>query len=330
MSSRISLSPTYENPSAMHHLIFFITGNPGLISYYDTFLGTLHLLLSNQYSSKSDVFHIYGESLAGFGDNDSPSKTTGYPYTLEDQIETRLQCLKDQKILSGPRQGGFYDSVILMGHSVGTYILLEVLQRLRKSSSTLKVKAGILLMPTVIGLAESSSGVRAKPLFQIPGFPRGASLIANALLTPIPKSGVKWLVKLMLGMPDAGAEVTARFLKSSMGIWQALHLARDELETITEDKWDEDIWGIEHKDVASQKEIPKLIFYFAEEDHWVANHTRDWLISARGKEEGDSWSSKPEMSIDINGVGHDFCIRHSEIVAEKVKLWIDDIIEASR
>jgi hypothetical protein len=37
------------------------------------------------------------------------------------------------------------------------------------------------------------------------------------------------------------------------------------LETITEDKWDEDIWGIEHIDVASQTEIPKLIFYFAEE-----------------------------------------------------------------
>jgi len=36
---------------------------------------------------------------------------------------------------------------------------------------------------------------------------------------------------------------------------------------MTEDKWDEDIWGIEHEDLESKNKsnIPKLIFYFAEE-----------------------------------------------------------------
>jgi hypothetical protein len=42
-------------------------------------------------------------------------------------------------------------------------------------------------------------------------------------------------------------------------------LAKDELESITEDKWDGDIWGIEHEDAGSIIEIPKLIFYFGEE-----------------------------------------------------------------
>jgi hypothetical protein len=41
-------------------------------------------------------------------------------------------------------------------------------------------------------------------------------------------------------------------------------MAKDELETISEDKWDEDIWGIEHADAESRKEIPKLKFYFGE------------------------------------------------------------------
>lgn len=40
------------------------------------------------------------------------------------------------------------------------------------------------------------------------------------------------------------------------------HMAQDELESITEDKWDEDIWGIEHADGESTRDIPKLIFYF--------------------------------------------------------------------
>jgi hypothetical protein len=34
------------------------------------------------------------------------------------------------------------------------------------------------------------------------------------------------------------------------------------METITEDKWDEDVWGIEHEDGTCMVEIPKLIFYF--------------------------------------------------------------------
>lgn len=34
------------------------------------------------------------------------------------------------------------------------------------------------------------------------------------------------------------------------------------MDNITEDKWDEDVWGVEHEDAASAVEIPKLFFYF--------------------------------------------------------------------
>lgn len=81
------------------------------------------------------------------------------------------------------------------------------------------------------------------------------------------------------------------------------------METITEDRWDEDIWGIEHEDLDQKRQIPKLIFYFGENDHWVANHTRDALIATRGRAEDDTSSSKPIMMIDENGVDHGFCIR---------------------
>lgn len=81
------------------------------------------------------------------------------------------------------------------------------------------------------------------------------------------------------------------------------------METITEDRWDEDIWGIEHDDEGQKRQIPKLIFYFGENDHWVANHTRDALIAARGRTEDDKSSSKPIMMVDDNGVDHGFCIR---------------------
>lgn len=99
------------------------------------------------------------------------------------------------------------------------------------------------------------------------------------------------------------------------------------MKMITEDRWDEDVWGIEHEDEDEDRlDIPKLIFYFGQNDHWVAEHTRDALIAARGRKP-DSKSSKPIMLIDENGVDHGFCIRHSESIAEKVAMWIEDIIK---
>lgn len=34
------------------------------------------------------------------------------------------------------------------------------------------------------------------------------------------------------------------------------------MRMITEDKWDEDIWGVESHNRDSKFEVPKLIFYF--------------------------------------------------------------------
>lgn len=41
-------------------------------------------------------------------------------------------------------------------------------------------------------------------------------------------------------------------------------MAKDEMDIITEDKWDEDIWGIEHEDLGQKRQIPTLIFYFGQ------------------------------------------------------------------
>lgn len=80
-------------------------------------------------------------------------------------------------------------------------------------------------------------------------------------------------------------------------------------------------------------------------DHWVADHVRDELIEAHARSEGATESSKPKMMIDTNGVPHAFCISeydlevyftmhsdmdsdHSELMAEKVKSMIDEIVMA--
>jgi hypothetical protein len=215
------------------YLIFFITGNPGLIAYYNTFLSTLHTLLESSTPSLNPppAFHIYGQSLAGFEDVDddiSTPATTTQPYGLTEQISQIYTALKSQAIPLGPRKGEPYDGVFLMGHSVGSYILLELLGRIRKETDDVdsapvpKIRAGILLFPTVTHIAQSPSGLKFSALACLPDFARRAHGIAKALLWPVPRSVLGWVVGVVMGMPTDAAGVTMRFLESRRGIWQAL------------------------------------------------------------------------------------------------------------
>ncbi|TAQ86936.1 hypothetical protein B7494_g4733 [Chlorociboria aeruginascens] len=304
MPSQISYSPISKNPNASYTLIYFITGNPGLIGYYTTFLSTLNTLLSSS-STPTSTIHINGQSLFGFEDEDI-SANTDSPYTLEQEIQLSLQSIKTQRIPSGPRENQPYDNIILIGHSVGAYILLEAISRLRNTNTPMKINGGILLFPTVTHLAQSPSGVKFTSLCRIPNFPQTANLVAKVLLWSLPWAATRWFVGLVTGMPPDMAQVTAKFLRSRMGVWQALRMAKDEMEVVTEDRWDDEIWGIEHDSGEKQKNIPKLVFYFGQDDHWVANHTRDELIAARGGSETSK--SKPVMLIDENNVPHSFCL----------------------
>jgi pimeloyl-ACP methyl ester carboxylesterase len=220
MACTISIAPGHKNPSASYHLIFLVSGNPGLVSYYGTFLTTLHQLLSEK-ESDEHAYHIYGESLAGFGDNDTLSKVSGLPYSLEEQVETRIEKLKERSIPSGTKKGQAYDSIILIGHSVGTYIILEMLQRLKKSPH-LNIRGAIMLFPTVTHLAQSPRGTKVSGIIQIPGFARGVGLVAKTFTSLTPRWAIKSFVSFMTGMTEESVEVTTRFLTSRIGIWQAL------------------------------------------------------------------------------------------------------------
>jgi pimeloyl-ACP methyl ester carboxylesterase len=237
MSSILHVPQGYS-PTAKHYLIFFITGNPGFLGYYRQFLQTLRDLLYSDpkpHKSGSDVaFHIFSQSLPGFEDSEpiKPGRTS--PYGLLEVIDHTFNLLQRQRISVGERKGQAFDGVILMGHSVGAYIALEVARRIREQSNNAgsqtlpqtptnpKIDAAILLFPTVTHLELSPSGVKFGWLFRLPDAPRRASWLAGWLLWPLPRNGLKWLVGTVLGMPEDGAGVTAEFLRSKRGVWQAL------------------------------------------------------------------------------------------------------------
>lgn len=78
------------------------------------------------------------------------------------------------------------------------------------------------------------------------------------------------------------------------------------MQTITSDKWSDDIWGM--SDV--QEPLAKLFFYFGRGDHWVAERTRDEIIAVRGRQSSSSKGEGggPTMLVCEDGLPHAFCL----------------------
>ncbi|PKX97045.1 bifunctional triacylglycerol lipase/ester hydrolase [Aspergillus novofumigatus IBT 16806] len=310
-----------STPSSSQVTIFMISGNPGLVGYYHTFLSLLaDKLGSRGAQSKSQSrshacdFQIYGHSLGGFELDDPENLDAGKRlFDLEDQI-----CYVQGKLDGFLAGAETKQKVILVGHSVGAYIAMEILRRHRERSDArartgagadradFDIVGGIMLFPTVVDIAKSPSG-RKLTLALVVGF------LARVLAMLLPGNLLQGLIKNVMGSPpDSAVETTAALLKSKRGVRQALHMAADEMRTITSDKWDDDVWP-----------LTRLFFYFGRNDHWVAERTRDEIIELRGRVDGG-----PTMSVCELGLPHAFCLRHNEIMAEKVSAMIMDIVSA--
>lgn len=329
-----------KKAAARTYIIYFVTGNPGLIEYYRTFLTHLYGLLTRNNASNRDVeFQVYGRSLSGFEMTSSEIKTLKWrknpPYGLQDQIrhaeEDVTELVEEVK-----DQGGRDVRVILVGHSVGAYISLEILRRLRAHGLAgedfdTRIAGAVGLFPTVVDIARSESGMKAAPYLKNSNFAAFVSAFAGFLTLLLPVSFIAMLIKSFMGFPDDAAHTTASFVKSPYGIQQALHMARDEMFQIDTDIWDEDVWGAAAPSKSGHPHPrPILRFLFAQKDHWVADGTRDQLIRARGRgsveQVGEEW--KPIMEIDEReNWPHGFCINHSVPVAEKVAGYVRDIVE---
>ena len=77
-------------------------------------------------------------------------------------------------------------------------------------------------------------------------------------------------------------------------------MAADEMQTITTDKWTDDVWGVG----TEEDSVAKLFFYFGRNDHWIAEKTREEIIALRGREDGLG----PRMLVCEEGLPHAFCL----------------------
>lgn len=156
-------------------LIYFITGNPGLIEYYDAFLSHLHMLLTS--GSQDDTkkaqtaFEIYGASIPGFDFADFKAATERWkelglkhapPFSLDEIIDALDADL--WRIAELTKRDGEALEIIVMGHSLGSFITLELVQRHRrrlekKQHQACMITGGVCLFATVMDIAKSERGL---------------------------------------------------------------------------------------------------------------------------------------------------------------------------
>lgn len=246
--------------------------------------------------------------------------------------------------------------VTLMGHSVGTWLALEVVRgvaerRERRDgpmvdaggvlgvgaevgatlSGSWAVEACVLLAPTITDLALSPSGVKAAwVVARAPFLSWVLERLSDGLTWATSEGAMRWLVaKFMgLGIELDGVQTTTRFLRSDGGVRQALEMGKQELVTIAADDWGEEVWG-NGKSVNNGEWAgiggPQLYFLFAKTDHWIATKTRDEILSTRGRIDGVGAFHVDEKE----GLVHAWCLRQSRAVSEYVKPWLEQIRQAN-
>lgn len=138
-----------------------ITGNPGISAFYTTFLSHLHETLTADPTITAPVFTSC-PSLAGFDTSRTDphgQRAIGVQAQIrhaESSLVDAVQAVRDKaRSEREPR-------VVLMGHSFGAYVLLEILRRRNEGvvmdTRAVDVAAGICITPSVVDIALSKQG----------------------------------------------------------------------------------------------------------------------------------------------------------------------------
>jgi len=194
--------------------------------------------------------------------------------------------------------------VFLVGHSIGSWLAMEVLKARAKTLRRLRVGV-YMLFPTISQIGRSPSGRKLSPLFR-PPWPRVLAFLSQILryLVPIPLRSL--LLRLVQpSFPEGQLQVLYALLRAPGAIYAALTMAHDEMERVREldvdflRAWAENVW-----------------VYYAREDGWVGEQREVVLRALQGT------PAEGRVVLGRVGIPHAFCINHGDEVAAQVIEWM--------
>ena len=271
------------DPSLSSKSLVIIPGNPGLGGFYIPFAHELYKLFNEKIS-------ILIVSQAG---HSPPVKRC---FTLNEQIEHKLKSIEQLLPTSENHR------LILIGHSIGAYMVLKMLDRLEN-----RIDRAFFLFPTIERMKESSAGQRFVRWYPILLYLLPFLCLLVNLLCPI-----DWLKRKMISSyfsaspPDDRSILVDTVLYDLLNprtITNLLQMANEEMSVVKN-----------RNDDIIERFLAKLTFYYGTNDHWVPNEIVNEMKSVYPH--GDILQCR-------NQYMHAFVLKHSKELARIVFHRID-------
>ncbi|XP_060128421.1 lipid droplet-associated hydrolase [Zootoca vivipara] len=283
----------WKRERAPKALFLVIPGNPGLPGYYRSFLKALYSCLNRQYpiwvvghAGHCKVPH----GMKMIEETDVNKLDDGFG--LRGQIEHKLSFIrknvpKDVKL-------------VLIGHSIGAYMIIEMLKRARD----VEIIRGLLLFPTVERIAESPQGKIMTPVLSWFRYPL---YILSYLVWILPDRIKHFLLRLvsstLLHADESALAATIDFLTVNC-VANAMYMGHQEMNEVTE-----------RDNTAIRKHLKKLTFYYGSEDRWCPRQYYEEM--KRDFPNGD-------IRLCEKGFRHAFVLDSSEEMAADLADWMRD------
>ncbi|KAK7680572.1 hypothetical protein QCA50_016354 [Cerrena zonata] len=270
-----------SSTSSTSVLLIFIPGNPGLADFYTPFLNDIH--------EKSDgSLPIIARAHLGH----TPHIDHNEAYVdrasvgLASQIESIIELIDASKTI--------YDKLVLVGHSVGSWLVLQALKARPEA-----VNSVFLLFPTIANIGDTPNGRKLSWLFHHP-FPKIISYL-SICAGLLPLGVVSYLYK---DWPTPQVHVLRSLLKSPSAVYASLSMADEEMKTIKE------------ADVDLLTTFgDRIHLYFAENDNWVGEQ-KDLLLKM--------FDERHRVVHGDSDIPHAFCINHGEPLAVQCFEWLKE------
>lgn len=298
-------------------VLVFIPGNPGLVSYYDSFLTTLQSSLPNEIKETTEIYAVghLGHSLKGEKEGMVKGFKPSQQASLEEQVESKIEFVDELK-------GKYGDDVkiMVMGHSIGSWVCLQVrpllfapsfAARLNRSLSLpqmLKQRPNLissahLLFPTISSMTLTPNGRKLSPLFS--SWTLRPLFYSTSFFSYLPTSLISTLVSLLTGQSGPGSTTTTQLVSSPQTVVAALTMAAKEME------------GVKELDRELVKEVGgKCWWYWAEEgkDGWVREESIEEIEEVLG--DGEEMRRKRERCKE--GMPHAFVLNEGASFTSRI------------
>ncbi|KAJ3298734.1 hypothetical protein HK104_010372 [Borealophlyctis nickersoniae] len=264
-----------EKGQGVKGVVIVVPGNPGVIQYYETFMAEIVA------ESRGEVDVVAPQHLG----HSTAISHDGVKYTLEDQIKHKVAFF-DEVVRRYPAG----TPIVLVGHSIGSYMAIQVLKARPKG-----VTKVIALFPTLQSMAVTPNG-RSVGLLTMPILRQLAACAAGFMRTVLPATVFNYAVAAATGYTGRDLEITVQnFLY--LASWEMAQVKELDTQTL-------------------EQHVDKIIFYYGQADGWCPmGHYEDMV---RRFPNG-------EIYLCEDDVPHAFVVGFADVMGKKVGKWVQRV-----